>query len=289
MTHSIFSVENNRFQLKIAALGGEIKSLWDKVFQCEWIWQSEDSIWDRSAIQLFPVIGRLIHGGVWQGDTFYPLPNHGFLQDQPFFCTEKEDATLILEACSSDTTLSYWPSKWRIIVSFELTHDGLIFRQQVINEDSESFWFSIGWHPGFALPLAEQSGWEVRFADDLVNGPFLTHERTFSLPEILPQTSGFMLTDTSFSYGAVYFGNSQEQLIQVRSPEGKTVIEIDTGEHDWLALWGVTGANLLCIEPLSGTTDAPDFDGLINHKRGIQQLEPGSSRTYNVRLRFRPE
>lgn len=148
------------------------------------------------------------------------------------------------------------------------------------------FWFSIGWHPGFALPLAEQSGWETRFVNAEVNGPFTTYERTLALPDILPQISIYTLTKTSFSHGAVYFGNCQNQLIQVRSPVGKTVIEIDTGEHDWLALWGVPGANLLCIEPLSGTTDAPDFDGFINHRRGIQQLEPGNSRTYSVRLGF---
>lgn len=286
MTKNILSVENTRFQLKIDALGGELNSLWDKKLQCEWIWQPKHDVWDRSAIQLFPVVGRLIHGGLWQGNKFFTLPNHGFLQDQPFVCTEKQPAVLVLEAAASTATLAYWPWRWRIVVSFELTNDGLIFHQKVINEDSESLWFSIGWHPGFALPLAEQAGWKVRFSNGTVNGPYFTRERTLAIPALLTETDTFILTDTSFCNGAIYFGNSQNQHIQVCSPEERTVVEMDTGEHDWLALWSVPGANLLCIEPLSGTTDAPDFDGLINHRRGIQQLAPGQNRIFSVRLRF---
>lgn len=286
MNKIIFQAENTRFKLKIDTLGGEICSLWDKTLQREWIWQPKDGVWDRSAIQLFPIVGRLIHGGVWEGKTFFTLPNHGFLQYQPFSCLEAQGSKLVLEACASEVTRTPWPSTWRIIVSFELARDELVFQQQVINEGSESFWFSIGWHPGFALPLVKQSGWEVRFASRAVSGPFPTYERTLKIPEQLTQTSTFALTETSFCNGAIYFGNSQNQHIQICSPKGKTVVEMDTGEHEWLALWGVPGANLLCIEPLSGTTDAPDSDGLINHRRGILQLDSGQSRTFTVKLRF---
>lgn len=61
---------------------------------------------------------------------------------------------------------------------------------------------------------------------------------------------------------------------------------LETAEYDWLALWGVPGADLLCIEPLAGTTDAPDFDGTVEKKRGIRLLAPNQNQRFSVKLRF---
>jgi len=192
----------------------------------------------------------------------------------------------VLEAGANDATLALWPWRWRIEASIELTDDGLIFHQQVFNEDSEPFWFSVGWHPGFALPVAEQSGWQVKFGYKAVNGPFPTCDRTLIVPEYASPTEFFTLQDKSFSQGAIYFDNSQNQRIQVCSPEGGKVIEIETSEYSWLALWGIPGANFLCIEPLAGTTDAPDFNGQAAYKRGMQLLGSSQNRIFTVRLRF---
>ena len=286
MTMTVWQTENRRFQLRVASLGGEVCSLWDKQHQREWFWQNRQGVWNNSATQLFPVVGRLIHDGLWQGERFYPLPAHGFLRHQRFHLTDAPPDRLVLEASATPETLAVWPWKWRCSVQCELTGDGMTFSQTLFNEDVTPFWFSSGWHPGFALPVADEPGWEIRFGGEQVTGPWPTQDRTLYVSKNAEQTGTFLLTETSFSHGAVYFGDCQNRSIRVCSPQGKTVLEMETGEQEWLALWGVPGADLLCMEPLSGTTDAPDFSGQVSEKRGMQQLAPGQRRTFTSRLRF---
>lgn len=286
MASRVWHLENCRFRVTVQAQGGELCSLWDKAIGTEWMWQPQEGVWNNSATQLFPVVGRLIHDGIWQGAQFYPLPAHGFLRQQAFCCLEHSANCLTLEATASEATFAVWPWHWRVTLNVELTDDGLLFSQEVTNEDKTPFWFSIGWHPGFALPLSSEQGWQVRFAGDGVKGPLPTRQRTLTVAENLPTRDAFLLQTDSFTDGAVYFADSREQFIQVCSPDGKTVLSMETTVQEWLALWGVPGTDLLCIEPLAGTTDAPDFDGQADHKRGMRQLAPGESQVFSVRLRF---
>lgn len=124
------------------------------------------------------------------------------------------------------------------------------------------------------------------FGDKAVRGPFTTRNRTLVTEGRTQTTTSFPLTETSFRDGAIYFGDCQQQQVRVCSPDGTTVMTLEMAEHDWLALWGVPGADLICIEPLAGTTDAPDFDGNAENKRGMRQLAPGQSQAFRVRLRF---
>jgi galactose mutarotase-like enzyme len=286
MASHVWHLENCRFRVTVQAQGGELCSLWDKGMDREWLWQPQEGVWNNSATQLFPVIGRLIHGGIWQGEQFCPLPAHGFLREQVFCCVEQSASRLTLEATASNATFAVWPWRWRVTLSFELTDDGLLFSQKVNNDDTTPFWYSVGWHPGFALPLSSEQGWQVRFAGDGVKGPMPTCQRTLTVAENLQKKDVFLLQADSFTDGAVYFADCQEQLIQVCTPDGKTVLSMETTVQEWLALWGVPGADLLCIEPLAGTTDAPDFDGQAGNKRGMRQLAPGESQVLSVRLRF---
>ncbi|WMY76032.1 aldose epimerase [Buttiauxella selenatireducens] len=283
---TVWRLENERFQVEISETGGEISHIRDKRESREWMWQPRADVWNNSATQLFPVVGRLIHEGVWSEGQFLPLPAHGFLRRQPFHRINNNSDQLVLEARSTPETWAAWPWKWRVQVHITLHDEGLTFSQHIFNDDTRPFRYSVGWHPGFALPLATETGWWVDFGEEGVNGPFPTRERTLEIKDATPLTTQFPLTSEAFQAGAVYFGGSQQRQIHIRRPDGVTVLTMETGAHDWLALWGVPGEDLLCIEPLAGTTDAPDFDGQIQHKRGFRQLMPGNKQTFDVRLRF---
>lgn len=64
---------------------------------------------------------------------------------------------------------------------------------------------------------------------------------------------------------------------------------MNTGDHPWLALWSVPGNDLLCIEPLDGTTDAPDFNGQLAEKRGSRWLEAGASYRQGYEIVLNPD
>ena len=283
---SRWSLENERYHVSVRAKGGEVSSIKDKTQAREWLWQPQSGVWNNSATQLFPVIGRLIHDGVWNEGVFLPLSAHGFLRHQIFSCVKHEADQLIIEARSTAETLEFWPWKWRVQLHLKLHHDGVSVTQRVINDDSRAFRYSIGWHPGFALPVAKQPGWEVIFDKGPVNGADPTADRTLAVANTAANLQTFSLAEDTFAKGAIYFAECQNHAIAVRSPDGRNVMCLETGAQEWLALWGVPGADLLCIEPLAGTTDAPDFDGRLEEKRGVQLLEPEEAQEWSVRLRF---
>lgn len=283
---SVWQLENDRYRVAVNATGAELSSIRDKLTGREWLWQPQPGIWNNSSTQLFPVVGALVHKGFRVDGQFLPLPAHGFLRCQAFTCIEQGADHLVLEARATPETLALWPWCWRVQLQLMLHEDGLRVTQHVFNDDRQSFWYSIGLHPGFALPVASETGWHVRFGEKAVRGPFPTCNRTLVTDGQTQTTTFFPLTESSFRNGAVYFGDSRQQQVRVCAPDGTIVMTLETAKHDWLALWGVPGVDLLCIEPLAGTTDAPDFDGNAENKRGIRQLAPGQSQEFSVRLRF---
>lgn len=282
----VWTLENYRYQITVNAAGGELSQIRDKLTGREWLWKPAPGVWNNSATQLFPVVGALVHEGIWVAGQFLALPAHGFLRQQAFDCIENGLNRLLLEARATSDTFGVWPWHWRVQLRLRLHADGLSVTQHVFNDGDQPFWYSVGWHPGFALPVASESGWYVQFGERAVRGPFPTRDRTLVTDVPVQTASVFQLTRDAFSAGAVYFGDCRQQQVRVCSPGGQCVMMLETSEHDWLALWGIPSSDLLCIEPLAGTTDAPDFDGEIENKRGIRQLAPHHCQVFTVRLRF---
>ncbi len=277
-------LENARFLMTVKANGAELSQLWDKDCQRDWIWSPQPDVWNHSATQLFPVVGRLIHNGLWQEERFFPLSAHGFLRYQAFECVEQDASRLVIEVSDSASTREAWPFAWRVRIEWALSDNGFSVVWRVMNRDRQPWGYSLGWHPGFALPVASQPGWQVRFTR-ACSGPFATVERTLVIPDAPPDVTAFTLQRDSFANGAVYFNLPESARWVLCSPDGCEQI-VFSGSQPWIALWGVPGADLLCVEPLSGTTDDPLFDGQIAHKRGIQWLHPGEEHRHWVSARF---
>ncbi|MGK9173522.1 aldose 1-epimerase family protein [Yokenella regensburgei] len=269
-----WTLENDAWRIRVAARGAELCEWWDKTHQRSPLWQPDPRVWNNSATQLFPVVGRLRHNGLWHQDAFWPLPAHGFLRHQPFSLEHIGPDTLQLKCDANDETRKMWPFDWTLRVGWTLTPQGITVNWSIENHDARAFPFALGWHPGFALTVATQAGWQIRFSSP-VGGPYPTQDRTLSIPDESPCTSAFSLGPDTFQQGAVYFAMQEAKDISVVSPDGVVALRMNAPEARWLALWGVPGADLLCIEPLTGTTDDPTFDGNVIHKRGMRWLAPG--------------
>lgn len=269
-----WTLENSRWRVRVAAQGAELCEWWDKTRRSNRLWQPQAGVWNSSATQLFPVVGRLVHNGLRHQGAFWPLPAHGFLRHQRFHLVEQSSVSLRLACEDSDDTRQIWPFRWRVTLCWTLAERGLEVSWQVENLDARRLPFALGWHPGFALPVASEPGWQVRFSAP-VAGPFPTEERTLRLPPSPAQSTVFPLDNNAFAAGAVYFATPGGVEVNVLSPTGRVTLRLHSPDTEWLALWGVPGADLLCIEPLTSTTDDPDFDGEVAFKRGMRWLAPG--------------
>ncbi|WP_105619265.1 aldose epimerase family protein [Cronobacter sakazakii] len=123
-----WTLENSRFRLEIAPVGAELCHWWDAWCQRDWIWQPHADVWMHSATQLFPVVGRLLHGGLRDNGAFYPLPDHGFLRHRPFNCLAQQSDRLHLICEADDMTMAVWPFRWRLHIIWTLNDSGLAIR-----------------------------------------------------------------------------------------------------------------------------------------------------------------
>ncbi|QQA74633.1 aldose epimerase [Pectobacterium parmentieri] len=271
------TLSNSQLTLQVHPNGAEMRSLTDA--QREWLWQPGDTGWQSTAPLLFPVVGQLIHQGVYHHGQLWPLPAHGFLRHQRFTVIEQRQEVLHLRCHDTPETLAMWPFRWQLDVHYVLHDRRVAVRYRLINMDDSTLWFSLGSHPGFALPISQEPGWQVRFSSARCRGPWRTQNRTLIVNEVdpAPIAGTLPLTSETFANGALYFSHAEQQTIDVISPAGVSLIRFCTDMHPWLALWSEPGADLLCIEPLFGTTDAPDFSGELRHKRGILSLASGES------------
>lgn len=270
------TLSNALLALKVHPKGAEMQSLQDA--NREWLWQPGYTGWQSTAPLLFPVVGQLVHRGMYHNGQHWPLPAHGFLRHQDFTVVAHHQAHLHLRCRQTPETRAMWPFDWQLDVNYRLEGNRVLVHYQLCNTDNQPFWFSLGSHPGFSLPIGHESGWQVRFSSTRCKGPWPTYQRTLvvSHEASAPVAGSLVLTPETFAQGAIYFSQAEHQTIEVISPTGINTLQFHTGLHPWLALWSEPGSDLLCIEPLFGTTDAPDATGEWQHKRGIVLLESGN-------------
>ncbi len=120
-----WTLENAGLQLRIASLGAEMVSLYSKATAREWLWRPRKAVWQSVSPILFPVVGRLIRGGLWEEERFYPLPAHGFLRHLPFRRVQQSSDALSLRGCSNATTLAQWPFDFGFEAQWRLKKNGV--------------------------------------------------------------------------------------------------------------------------------------------------------------------
>ncbi|TKI03957.1 aldose epimerase family protein [Martelella alba] len=285
---TILTLDNRMLTLSVRLQGAEMCGLTENAAgrSRHWLWRPGETGWQSSAPILFPIVGQLRHNGVYYAGQFWPLPAHGFLRRQPFTLVEQRKDRLRLCCSDSEETRRLWPFRWGLLVAFKLYDRQVCVTYRLTNRGDTPLWFSLGSHPGFALPIHRYPGWKIGFHSPACRGPWPTYRRTLAIAADAdtPRVSELPLSDETFRNGALYFSRAEQQRLDIIDPRGHTALRFNTGDHPWLALWSQPGADLLCIEPLFGTTDAPDANGQLQHKRGIQQLSAGD--TFYCRYSF---
>ena len=87
-----YEISNGVISIAAVLQGAELVSL--AKGGVEYLWQADPAVWNRSAPNLFPFVGKL-NGGVYryEGKT-YPMTPHGFARDMPFALSKRTDTYL---------------------------------------------------------------------------------------------------------------------------------------------------------------------------------------------------
>lgn len=288
-----YVLKNNDLSVTFSTMGGTLTSLRDAE-GTEYLWQGDARYWSGQAPVLFPICGSL-RGDCAQvgGGKMTKMPRHGLvrkLEFEPEFYGE-DKVSFVLE--SSEALEEKYPYPFRLHTEYQLLGRSLRVSYRVENTGSEPMPFFVGGHPGFRCPLLpgeEYSDYELHFPHReccTVPTPVtetglidMTHRTPF-----LADTDTLALEHELFRRDAVILDALRSRSVTLRSRKSGRGVQLDFADFPYLILWSsANDGPFVALEPWTGLSTCDDEDDVLEHKRGVQWVQPGQSQTHHYTI-----
>jgi galactose mutarotase-like enzyme len=291
----MIEIENEWLKVGIDRNGAEVRKVKNKKNNLDYMWTGDQAYWGRVSPVLFPIVGRLKDDQYQINERTYKLSQHGFLRDVEFDVLEQTatSADFIFE--SAGRFIEVYPYEFKAIIRYMLNDDSLIVKWEIVNENEQEMYFSIGAHPAFKIPLLEDEtigDYRLHFTPamdknvmeyELENS--LLHEKgCVNDIQTLP------LMNTLFAHDALVYSNIDKiTLISNKSSHG---VEVLFENFPFVGIWSKYNeedgsiAPFVCIEPWYGVADRFDTSGDFKEKFGVNQIKPGETFQIEYKMKF---
>ncbi|MBR6737187.1 MAG: aldose 1-epimerase family protein [Clostridia bacterium] len=293
----IVTLSNENITAKISSFGAEIISI--NAFGKERIWDGNPEFWTGHAPILFPFCGGLLDDEyVYDGKMYSNMPKHGFAKRCEFevVSEEKTQATFLLEP--SEEYSKVYPFDFKFRVSFKLTSDGVQVYYIVENHSNKNMPYNVGCHEAYALD-GEFEDFYLKFEgeegkitcleitnDALGKGYYDVPLEENGLKLWYPYfNKEAKITEDRLGSGSLIFDDIKCKRVTLNK-KGEDEVSIYFNDFKNLVVWTVPGAKFLAIEPWSGLPDLYDADKIIEHKKSIDILPAGETKTFYHSITF---
>jgi galactose mutarotase-like enzyme len=279
-------IENDWLKVDIARHGAEVRKVTHKKNKLDFMWTGDEAYWGRVSPVLFPIVGRL-KGDHYQLDgQTYKMSQHGFLRDVEFDVAEQTPTTVSFIFESLGRFIHVYPYEFKATIRYCLIEDSLMVQWQILNENKEEMYFSIGAHPAFNIPLVENETIEDYHLNitPAANKNVSEYELKNSLIYEKGTTndlSTIPLTNSLFAHDALIYSNIDKvTLVSNQSSHG---VEVILQGFPFVGIWSKymetdgTIAPFVCIEPWYGIADTVDTTGNLKEKFGVNKLGAGET------------
>lgn len=281
----MLTLRNQEISLIINPVGAELQQL-THVEHGNLLWKKVDSIWNRYAPILFPIVGRLVNDQYTYDGNIYAMRQHGFARDQVFEVLEHHETSVTLCIKANDHIRAQYPFEFEFLVTYELIGSLLTISHEVKNTDTKDLLFSIGGHPGFHID-GNLNDYSLDFGDEftvqqhLITGNYYSGET-----KELKLNEAFNLTESLFASDAIVIKSPPFQSIGFGKKDGPTLLTLHCNDWSAVGLWTKPGAPFFCIEPWWGWADAINSAGSLEKKEGMISLAPGrrSKHEYSIEV-----
>ena len=303
-------MENAYLRVTVADHGAELISVYDKEREQERIWCGDPAVWNRHAPVLFPFVGKA-NGGCYrhQGQVYEMKTQHGFARDREFVCVKAGEDKIIHRLTSDEETLAIYPFPFTLYITHRFSPENpreLEVSWEVINDGEQKMYYSIGGHPGFAVPPrpAEQLGAGDQKEDgnrredyflefpgkERVSYILLNQENGLAVPEQkedLVLNDGFYPIEKHlFDRDALVFEDGQIAAVRIAGPDRQPFVTLSCEGFPYVGIWSKPDGPFVCLEPWVGRTDDDGFSGELAEKTGEVSLEAKENRMYTYRIEF---
>lgn len=284
-----YKIESQGYVAAISELGAELVSLQDPTGE-EYMWSGDAKFWTGRAPILFPVIGRMKHGGYTLDGQRYEIPKHGLVRKKPWQQMGQTADSVTFNTQWDAETLKQYPFNYELKAHFQLQGAQLTVSYTVINHGANEMLFSLGSHPAFALPLSKGEGldqWSVVFSEpetldrQLLDGGLIGEN---PVAKFLDQSRTIPLSETLFDQDSLIFFNIQSQRLDLVHAQHGRRLSLYTGGAPDLGIWAKPAAPYVCLEPWFGYDDPVNTSGDFRAKPGLITLAPNGTFETAIRI-----
>ena len=280
----IYTIKNDKTEVKINSLGAEVRSVIHNGKQRAW--QNETGEWSGCAILLFPFAGfnHLVYDGVDFG-----IQKHGFCRNEEFTPVSQAENSIVFELCANDRTRAVYPYEFAFRVKYELVNSGYEVSYTIKNTSDREIPFACGGHESFAL-------------DNEVNKYFIAFEKNENFDCLIHNDSGF-LTGEIKSLGegqilelereftdngrTVILGDINSRRVALYHKErNEKIAEISFDGFSNLLLWHPHGSKMLCIEPWQCLPSYADEIKEFKERKGVINLFQKREITFTRKITY---
>jgi len=284
----MFKIENARIALAVKSYGAELVSLWDKRSGREWLWQANPVYWGKSSPVLFPMIGIIKDAAFDHDGKKYFMTKHGFARDHEFYLSGQTPDSLSFTLEDDSKTLSLYPFRFCLQITYRLAGATLEVQYRVINRDKKSMYFSIGGHPAFNCPM-ETEEWVIEWPNvnklqaqllDPDTGLLSQRQKAIALSDgSLKLSAGLFVED------ALIFDKLDCREVVLRDLAGENRLAFKFEDFPVFAVWSPPGP-FVCLEPWTALPDGAEAPPELRQRPGMIPLGPAESFAagYQIRL-----
>jgi galactose mutarotase-like enzyme len=266
-------IENEFIQAEIAPIGAEIIVLKRRGAQ-NVLWKKEDSIWNRTSPNLFPIVGRLIDDSYTVKGQKFQMNQHGFARDCLFEVIKIATDEVRLLLRSSEQTRVKYPFEFEFIVTYRLMCNQIEVSFQTKNLNTHSMPYSVGGHPGFAIG-GELSEYQLDFHESMIlersilDGPFYSGKL-----ETMDINKELSLENELFENDALVFKSPPFSAVTLTHKSQGPMVTLSSNNWEAVGFWTKPFAPFFCIEPWWGWADHLNSSGDLEKKTGVHLLLP---------------
>lgn len=271
----LYTLENEQIRIRVNKHGAELVSVVKKDTGREYMWSGDENFWGRVSPILFPLVGNYRDKKVTYNGQTYESGQHGFARDMDFALASQMDDELWFVLNSNEETLAHYPFRFSLMVGYRINGASVRVMWNVMNQDRNNIYFSIGGHPAFLSPV---DGAALEFdvhgpvKAGVIDGNGLLTERT---KEFELDGGRLALNHSMFDEDALIFEEQEIKKTVLVDEKGENVLEM-LFDAPLLGVWTPAGKNapFICIEPWYGRTDRSDFDGELPDREWGNSLRP---------------
>lgn len=280
-----YEIENAVLKIGVETAGAQLKTVYSKRTETEYLWQGDEEFWKGRAYNLFPIVGRAYKNKYnFRGDA-YEIRPHGVARDNEFVLIDRTATKLIFSLTYNKETLKVYPCKFVFYVIYEISGDTLSVTYRVENADNDSIAFCLGGHPGFNVPFHPTGEFEDYFLEfpekTAVEQCLLSPSKYVSgkrEPFALHANNRIPLTHEMFLNDAVILAGTCRS-VSLKRRRSRRYITLNYPDFRYLGVWQTpsSAAPFVCLEPWTAlpAEEGKRFD--LEKKKDAELLPAGKS------------